>query len=152
MFVKSKVFILALCLFWTACSVKKEGSPLETLKVYGNAFKKKDVTSMKLLLSDASLKMLDQEAKVQGSNVDEVILRETLFTDSQRSAEFRNLKIEDGKATLDMKDSLGMWTTVFFVKEDGEWKLDKRGIADDLLRQSEESTKQLDALINGNKQ
>lgn len=141
-----------LIMMLVGCGGQKDApSPLETLKAYGNAFKKKDYTAMKLLLSDGSLKMADQEAKSQGVTLDEIIQRESLFTDSQRSAEFRNLKIEDERATVDMKDSLGMWTTVYFVKENGEWKIDKKGLADELLRQSEEGAKQLDELINANR-
>lgn len=143
--------LLSLMLLLGCGSAKQEASPLDALKSYGNAFKKKDYPSMKLLLSDASLKMTEQEAKAQGSTVDDVLQRETLFTDAQRSAEFRNLKIEDSKATVDMKDSLGMWTTVYFVKEDGEWKIDKKGFADELLRQSEEDSKRLDEMINANR-
>lgn len=144
--ISAVLFLLALI----GCgSSQRETSPLESLKAYGNAFKKKDYAAMKGLLSDASLKITEQEANVQGVKVDEILERETLFTDSQRSAEFRNLKIEDTKATVDMKDSLGMWTTVYFVREDDEWKIDKKGFADELLRQSEEGAKQLDALIQG---
>lgn len=124
---------------------------METLKAYGNAFKKKDSTAMKLLLSDASLKMLEQEARSQGLSVDEVLQKETLFSEAQRAAEFRKLTIEDQKASVDMKDTLGMWTTVYFVKESGEWKIDKKSVADELIRQSEESSRQLDELINANR-
>lgn len=143
--------LLSLAILIGCGSPQTEDSPLDSLKSYASAFKKKDYGTMKLLLSDASLKMTEQESKVQGITIDEVLQRETLFTDSQRSAEFRNLKIEDSKATVDMKDSLGMWTTIYFVKENGNWKIDKKGFADELLRQSEEGAKQLDQLINANR-
>ena len=52
-----------------ACAAsEKPSTPLETLKAYTAAIKKKDTTTMKLLLSDASIKMAEQEAKAQNVN------------------------------------------------------------------------------------
>ena len=42
-------------------------TPLETLKTYVAAIKKKDTTTMKLLLSDATIKMHQQAAKNRAS-------------------------------------------------------------------------------------
>ena len=114
-----------------ACSTgqKKTLTPLETLKAYGSAYKKKDLTAMKLLLSQETLQMHEQEAKAQNVTVDDIVKRETLFSEKQTSADFRNEKTEDDKASIEMKDSTGIWNTVQFVKEDGVWKIDRRAFA-----------------------
>ncbi len=107
---------------------------------------------MKLLLSEGSLKMVEQEAKAQGATRDEVVKRETLFHEAQSTVEFRNEKIDGDKATIEMKDSMGMWNTVFFVKENGVWKIDKQGFANQIFQQNEEDNKRLDDIINQGKQ
>ena len=89
---------------------------------------------MKMLLSAESMKMLEQEAKSQGVTVDDVVKRETLFSESQKTVEFRNEKIEGTKATLEIKNSFGSWETIPFVLEDEQWKIDKKGYADRLMQ------------------
>lgn len=133
-----------------ACSSTptKTPTPLETLKAYGSAYKKKDITAMKLLLSQESLKMHEQEAKAQNVTVDDIVKRETLFSENQKSAEFRNEKIEDNKATIEMKDSMGIWNTIHFVKEDGVWKIDRKGFADQIQQDVQQSDRKLDDVIN----
>jgi hypothetical protein len=146
---KFLVFILVAATGF-ACSTtpKKNQTPLETLKAYGNAYKKKDITAMKLLLSEESLKMHEQEAKAQNVTVDDIVRRETLFGENQKSAEFRNERTEDDKATIEMKDSTGIWNTVQFVKEDGVWKIDRRGFANKIEQEVEQKQNELDRLIN----
>jgi Domain of unknown function (DUF4878) len=135
---------------FAACSVapKKTLTPLETLKEYGDAYKKKDFTTMKLLLSQETLKMHEQEAKAQNTTVDEIVKRETLFSENQKTADFRNQKIEDASATIEMKDSTGIWNTVHFVKEDGVWKIDRKSDADKIQREVEQKQNELDQIIN----
>ncbi len=103
---------------------------------------------MKLLLSDASIKMAEQEAKAQNVTLDEIIKRETLFSETQRSVEFRNEKVDGDRATIEMKDSFDTWITVPFVREEGVWKVDKQGFANQIMQQNEQKQKELDALIN----
>ena len=146
---KNLVFIL-IAAFSFACSTapKKTLTPLETLKEYGDAFQKKDITTMKLLLSQESLKMHEQEAKAQNTTVDEIVRRETLFSENQKTAEFRNQKVEDDKATIEMKDASGIWNTIHFVKEDGAWKIDKKGFANQIEQLNQQKQNELDQLIN----
>jgi hypothetical protein len=146
---KILVFILMAAL-GLACSTapKKQLTPLETLKEYAEAFQKKDITTMKLLLSQESLKMHEQEAKAQNTTVDDIVKRETLFTENQKTYEFRNQKIEDDHATIEMKDSMGIWNTVQFVKEDGVWKIDRKGFADQIQQDVQQSDQKLDDIIN----
>ena len=128
----------------------KPATPLETFKTYTKAIKKKDITTMKLLLSRETLKLHEQEAKSQGVTVDDIVKRETLFSEEQTSVEFRNEKIDGEKATLEVKDQMGFWQTVFFVLEDGEWKIDKKSSADELMRQIEEENRKADEQLNSN--
>ena len=41
------------------------------------------------------------------------------------------------------------WTTVPFVKEDGAWKIDKQGYANQMLQQMDQNNQRLDQMING---
>jgi len=147
---KFLVFIL-IASIGLACSSapKKTLSPLETLKAYGNAYKRKDITAMKLLLSQETLKMHEQEAKSQNVTVDDIVKRETLFSENQTSADFRNEKTEDEKATVEMKDSMGIWNTVQFIKEEGVWKIDRKGFATQIQQDVEQ--KQQDVFDNFNR-
>jgi len=144
------VFTFLISLFLGACSERPPSTPLETFKTYTKAIKAKDTTTMKVLLSNATLRMHEQEAKAQGLTVDDIVKRETLFSENQTTVEFRNEKIDGDKAALEVKTSFGSWETVPFVKEDGVWKIDKQGYADQMLRDMDESQRRLDELINGN--
>lgn len=144
-------FILVLLLvgIFAACANKpKLETPLDTLKTYTQAIKKNDVKTMKSLLSDASLKMSEKEAASQNVPLDEIIKRETLFNGTQTSLTFRNEKTEDDKATIEVENSFNSWDTVFFIKEDGVWKIDKQGAANQMMQQIDQQNKQLDSIIN----
>ena len=103
---------------------------------------------MKVLLSNDTIKMHEQEAKAQGVSLNEIIKRETLISPDQTTVEYRNEKIEGSKATLEVKDAYGSWETVPFVKEDGVWKIDKKSYADELQNEIDESDRKLDELTN----
>ena len=147
----SRILIFSLAVSLLACGEQKPASPLETFKTYTKAIKQKDYTTMKLLLSDATIKMHEKEAKAQGVTVDDIVKRETLFSQSQTSVEYRNETIEGDKATLQVKNSYGSWETVPFVREEGVWKIDKQGYADQIIKDVDDSEKKLDELINGGK-
>jgi len=149
----SKFVILFFACFLFACGEgAKLSTPLETLKAYTQAIKKKDTTAMKLLLSDASIKMAEKEAKAQGRMLDDVIKNETLFSESQTSLKFRNEKIDGDKATIEVQNSFGSWDKVPFIREEGVWKIDKQAIVNQMLEQNEEYNKQLDSIINQGRQ
>ncbi len=145
----SKFAIVFLTCFLFACG---EGSrlstPLETLKAYTQAIKKKDTTAMKLLLSDASLKMAEQEAKAQNRTLDDVVKNETLFGENQKQLKFRNEKIDGDRAAIEVENSFGSWDIVPFVREEGVWKIDKQALANQMLEQNEEDNKKLDEITN----
>jgi hypothetical protein len=134
------------------CGEREAASPKKTFETYIKALKQKDTTTMKVLLSDATLKMHEQEAKAQGVTVDDIVKRETLFSEGQTTVEYRNEKIEGDKATLEVKTAYGTWETVPFILEDGVWKIDKKGYADQMLMEMDESNRRLDEMINSNMQ
>ena len=65
---------LFLCLLiLAACGDRQPATPAETFKTYVKAYKKKDIRAMKMLLSDATIKMHEKQAKAQNTSVDEII-------------------------------------------------------------------------------
>jgi hypothetical protein len=152
---KILLLVCFLAAFASACSEAAEPrpeTPLETLKTYAAAYKRKDYTTMKLLLSEATIKMHQQTAKAQGVTLDEVVQRETLFLPDQKTAEFRNQKIDGDRATIEMKTSGGRWETVNFVREEGIWKLDKQGFANEIIDQIERDNQKMDELFDQGRQ
>lgn len=145
----SGIIILTAFLFLLACGGnQKPPSAIDSFKAYALAYKQKDTTSMKLLLSDASLKMAEQQAQQQNVTVDDIVKNETLFTENQKDFFFRNEKIEGDRATIEVKNSFGSWDVVPFVREEGVWKIDKQGIARQMQQQNDSKMKELDNLIN----
>src|SRR5690606_6148346 len=92
----------------------------------------------KLLLSNETIKMHEQEAKAQNVTLDDVVKRETLVGEDQTQIEFRNEKIDGQKATLEIKNSFGQWVTLPFIFEDDAWKIDKKGYADNFIKEIEQ--------------
>lgn len=107
---------------------------------------------MKLLLSKDSMRMNEMEAKSRGIPVDDVVKNETLFSENQRTVKMRNEKIDGDKATLEVENSFGAWETVPFIKEDGVWKLDKKGYQQRLIDEVNQGGQQLDDIINQSRQ
>lgn len=131
--------IFSLLLMFSSCAEPKPpATPLETFKTYTKALKQKDYTTVKLLLSSETLKMHEQEAKAQGITVDDIVKRENFVGENQTSVEFRNEKIDGEKATLEVKNSFGSWETVPFLREEGEWKIDKKGYAERMIQDIEQ--------------
>ncbi|MDQ3041429.1 MAG: hypothetical protein M3R11_03505 [Acidobacteriota bacterium] len=146
------IIIVLTGLLFACAGDEKPLTPLETLKAYTTAIKKKDTTQMKVLLSDASIKMAEQEARAQNVALDEIVKKETLFRENQSTVEFRNEKIDGDRATIEMKDSFQSWNTVLFIREEGIWKIDKQGIANQMIIEFERKNKELDDIINQDKQ
>jgi len=127
-------------------------TPLETFKTYTLAIKKKDAAMMKSLLSKNSLEMAQREAQAQNVSLDEIIQRETLFSGDQTTVEYRNEKITGEKAQIEVKDFSDLWNTVYFVKEDGRWKIAKERFAEEIDKQIEEDNKRYDEIFNRGRQ
>jgi hypothetical protein len=138
----SRILIFSLAAALLACGQPKPTTPLETFKTYAKAFKQKDTATMKLLLSDSTLKMHEQEAKAQGTTVDEILRRETMIGENQRAVEYRDEKINGDKATLQIKNVNGSWETLPFTREDGVWKIDKQGYVEKMIKDIEDEQNQ----------
>jgi hypothetical protein len=138
------ILISALFFACTATSAPKTETPLDTLKAYMQAIKKKNPTEMKLLLSEGSLKMAEEEARARNTTVDEIIKRETLFTETQKTVEFKNEKIEGDRATIEVKNAFGSWDIVPFNREDGEWKIAKERYVEEQMKKTDEEMRRLD--------
>ena len=146
-------FLALAAVFLVACSGEKQAAtPVETFQTYVKALKKKDLTTVKLLLSKDTIKMHEQEAKSEGVNLDDIVKRDTLLGDGQTTVEYRNEKIDGDKATLEFKNSYGIWETLPFVREDGEWKIDKKGYADQMMQDVEQNSQQFDEMMNRSRQ
>jgi hypothetical protein len=144
--------LLVIFAFSVACTSEKQpATPVETFQTYVKAFKKKDLTTMKLLLSSDTIKMHEQEAKAEGVTLDDIVKRETLLDPGQTTVEYRNEKVNGDKATLEVKNG-GFWETIPFVKEEGEWRIDKKGYADQMMQDVQQNGQQFDQTINGNRQ
>ncbi|HEX8636431.1 MAG TPA: hypothetical protein VF692_00100, partial [Pyrinomonadaceae bacterium] len=65
-----------------------------------------------------------------------------LFGENQTSVEYRNEKIEGDRATLEVKNAYSMWEKVPFVREEGVWKIDKQGFADQIMQEVEQKNNQ----------
>lgn len=154
MLFRFKIFVLLTTLLLLgSCALERAPStPIETFKTYTKAIKQKDTATMKLLLSAETIKMHELEAQAQNVTVDDIVKRETLFTENQSTVKLRNEKIDGDKATLEVENSFSAWETVPFVKENGEWKIDKKGFAQLLMEENEKSNHQLDDLINQGRQ
>ncbi len=146
--------ILVLLFFGlTACGGNPPPStPFRTLEAYTKAIKKKDTTTMKLLLSKETIKMHEQEAKSQNLTLDDIVERETLFLPDQKVVKFRNEKIAGDKATIEMENQYGSYDIIHFVKEEDGWKIDKQGFANQLMEQNDQKNDELDNIINQGKQ
>ena len=146
------LILLAVFGFLSCSSEQKNKTPLDTLRVYTEAIKKKDTATMKSLLSKGSIKMAQDEAKSKNVPVDEIIQNETLFSSDQRVVEFRNQKIEGDTATIEIKTSSGLFDRIPFIKEEGVWKIAKEKYLDEQLKQADEDSKKLDEEINKGRQ
>lgn len=127
-------------------------TPIETFKTYSKAIKNNDITTMKLLLSSNTIKMHELEAQAQGLTVDDIVKRETLIGQNQKTVKLRNEKIDGDKATLEVENSIGQWETIPFVLEEGVWKIDKKGFAQRMMEEAERKMRELDNMSNQNMQ
>lgn len=138
---------LVLCLLLAAagCPGTREArSPVDTLKDYVNAVKDKDTTQMKLLLSAETLKLHTEQANAQRVTLDEIVQRETFFPPDQRIFAYRNERIEGDTATVEVKNTFDGWDRIYLVRENGIWKIDKKGTAQEMIDQSERDVQKLE--------
>lgn len=153
---KRLFIIISILFFALALSVcggnSKSRTPLETLRAYNQASKEKDAATMKSLLSSRSIKMAENEAKAQNVPVDEIVQREPLYSPEQTIVKIRNQQIEEDQASIEVENSHEIWDKVFFVKENGEWKIAKERAAEEIIKQVEEENRKTEEQYNQSKQ
>ena len=130
--------VVVAVLFVIAISACKFGSsPTATFKSFWDAQKKKDVAGMKKTLSKGSMAMLEKGAKQQNKTVDEAITEGFNAPGAKydKTPETRNEKINGNDATLEVQDETSQkWETMYFVKEDGDWKIALDKTVEELLK------------------
>ncbi|HMT08115.1 MAG TPA: DUF4878 domain-containing protein [Pyrinomonadaceae bacterium] len=138
------ILVFTVAVLAIACGAPKQpASPKETFKTYVLALKKKDYTTVKMLLSSATMKMHEKEAKAMGSTVDDIVKRQSLFSDTQTNIDFRNEKVDGERATIEVKNQANRWESVPFVFEDNQWKIDTAGAADKMNNDIEDEQKRI---------
>ena len=123
---KFKPFVPVALILLALVSCNLGSSPTKTFKTFFEAQKKKDIPGMKKTLSKASLQMMEKAAKTQDKTVDQAITEgfNSPGGKSDKLPETRNEKIDGDNATLEVNDEeTKKWETLYFVKEDAEWKI-----------------------------
>ncbi|HEX8736187.1 MAG TPA: hypothetical protein VF721_12740 [Pyrinomonadaceae bacterium] len=127
--------IILLALAFTACGVAPQaqqqpppqqlptGSPTEVFKAFIKAKNEKDVAAVKKTLSQNSLKMYEDAAKKKNTTLDEILIGDSgKFL--KELPEMRNETIEGDAATVEIQHPVsGRWEKMYFVRENGEWKM-----------------------------
>ncbi len=132
---KPAVVLILLALVLSSC--KFGSSPTATFKTFWEAQKKKDVAGMKKTLSKSSLAMLEKGAKQQNKTVDQAITEgfNAPGVNLDKTPETRNEKVTGNDATLEVQDATTQkWETMYFVKEDGDWKIALDKTVEELLK------------------
>ena len=94
---------------------------------------------MKQTLSKTSLAMMEASAKEQGVTVDKMIQAqlENPSSKTDKMPETRNEKISADSATLELhNEDANRWDTMYFVKEDGAWKIALDRTIEEMLKKS----------------
>ena len=133
---KTSVVVLLIACTVVSCNLNTS-SPTSTLKVFYEAQKKKDVAAMKKTLSKGSLAMIEKGAKEQNKSVDQALTEglEKPGGSTDKMPESRNEKIDGNNATLEVQnEETKKWDKVYFVKEDGDWKLALDKTVEELMK------------------
>ena len=134
---KLKPVVVTVLLAMALASCKLGSSPTSTFKAFWEAQKKKDVAGMKKTLSKPSMAMLEKGAKQQNKTVDQAITEgfDAPGAKYEKIPEVRNEKINGNDATLEVQDeTTKKWETMYFVKEDGDWKIALDKTVEELLK------------------
>ena len=118
---------------------KSTPTPSATFKTYFEAQKKKDVAGMKQTLSKTSLAMMERSAKQTQLTLDKMIEKQLENPSStiDKMPETRNEKIDGDNATLELhNEDANRWDTMYFVKEDGAWKIALDRTIEEMLRKN----------------
>lgn len=97
-------------------------TPSEIYKAACEARKNKDVGALKSYLAPDVIEFFSEIGSDEGKTADDV-LRDLVEEANQPNCEFRDEKVAGDKATLQVGDDKGSWTTVDLIKINGKWKL-----------------------------
>lgn len=126
-------------------AAQPEDTPASAIKAVSEASNKNDAAALKQLFNRKSLEMVAGQAKENGKTVDETLLKQQIVTLAKSATEGRNQHVEGDSATVEIRTSkTGPWQKIFFTKEDGRWKIAMDKFMEEIVRQVEESTKDLD--------
>ena len=134
---KNLFLLLIIALALAGC--KSGPSPTATFKTYFEAQQKKDIAAMKQTLSKTSLTMMEASAKEQGTTLDKMIQSQLDNPSSKidKMPETRNEKITGDNATVELhNEEANRWDTMYFVKEDGAWKIALDKTVEEMLRKN----------------
>ena len=104
----------------------------QVVQGYYTALQKKDEAGVKKFLSQSALKYWQDEMKSEKKNSLLAILEDS-ESPVEEKREVRNESIQGDTAFAEIKGgSLGVWTRVKFVRENGEWKFASPGESPEL--------------------
>jgi hypothetical protein len=108
-----------------ACGGKKASTPTEAFKLFYEAAKNKDVTTLKRVMTKETIAEMEREAKGKNKSLDDFLSEESQKGLPPAMPLMGEEKIEGDKATLQFKsdEKAPNWGTAAFLKEDGEWKV-----------------------------
>ena len=136
---KKRTLFVALMLMLAVAGCKSGSTPTATFKAFFEAQQKKDVAGMKKNLSKTSLIIMEKSAKEQNKSIDDAI-KEQLDNPASKTdkmPETRNEKIDGDSATLELhNEDTKKWDKMYFVKEDGTWKIELDRTIEEMLRQT----------------
>ena len=135
---KQTLFVVAAILLSLA-GCKSASSPTGTFKTFFDAQKRRDIQSMKQVLSKTSLLMMEASAKEQGKTLDKMIEEQldNPASKTDKMPETRNERINGDQATLELhNEEVQRWDTMYFVKEGGAWKIALDRTIEEMLRKS----------------
>lgn len=120
-------------------------TPASTIKALADAGNKRDIAALRQLFSRRSLEMFGGQAKEQGKTVEEILVNQRTTSVAKINPELRNQKIEGSNASIEVRGSKsGRWETFYFVLEDGRWKIAMDKYMEAMIREIEESTRDLE--------
>ncbi|HEX3086067.1 MAG TPA: nuclear transport factor 2 family protein [Pyrinomonadaceae bacterium] len=136
---RKTLFATSILVLVAAAGCKSTPPPSATFKAYFEAQKKKDIPAMKQTLSKTSLAMMEASAKQQQLTLDKMIEGQLNNPSAtvDKMPESRNEKITGDSATLELhNEDANRWDTMYFVKEDGAWKIALDRTVEEMLRKN----------------
>ena len=98
-------------------------TPTAAFKTFYYAVKANDIEAVKRSMSKKAMEDVTRSAAQENKSVDDS-LKDMSKDTPAGLPEVRNEKIEGDKASAEMKDDkMDRWIPIYFVKEDGKWKI-----------------------------